>query len=256
MRNLKSAVFPPEDKEKNAEATAVANSQLSLSEGSTSNQALTYGNVAATAIAKWLGAGYNFVGGRTMIKRGNYWVEDKWAVSKDYEKGDNWKVINQKDIFGDNEAFIDGRDSYIEPLTGIGVDEADSRMILKAWNLAAYKEFLGSESNAHLGEAVAHLEDLDLSVDYFGNEREKRHGQAAMTLRQEPAAVCGTLFLKVDSCLKLSRLEMVFQGERFQQVRRGLRYIRQTRYCRRRYNRSQRSRSGHICGESRFPSAV
>lgn len=163
--------LPPEDKEKNAEATAVANSQLSLSEGSTSNQALTYGNVAATAIAKWMGAGYNFVGGRTMIKRGNYWVEDKWAVSKDYEKGDNWKVINQKDIFGDNEAFIDGRDSYIEPLAGIGVDEADSRMILKAWNLAAYKEFLGSESNAHLSEAVAHLEDLDLSVDYFGNER-------------------------------------------------------------------------------------
>lgn len=163
--------LPAEDKEKNADATGIANSQLSLSEGSTSNQALTYGNVAATAVSKWLGAGYNFVGGRTMIKRGNYWVEDKWAVSKDYEQGDNWKVMNQRDIFGDNEAFIEGRDSYIEPLANIGIDQADSKRILEAWNLAAYKEFLGSAANAHLSEAVKHLEDIDLSVDYFGNER-------------------------------------------------------------------------------------
>lgn len=163
--------LPKEDKEKNADATGITNSQLSLSEGSTSNQALTYGNVAGTAVAKWLGAGYNFVGGRTMIKRGNYWVEDQWAVTKEYEQGDNWKVINQKDIFGDNEAFIDGRGSFIEPLAGIGVDEANSGRILEAWNLAAYKEFLGSDGNAHLKDAVAHLGDIDLSVDYFGHKR-------------------------------------------------------------------------------------
>lgn len=163
--------LPSEDKEKNADATGIANSQLSLSEGSTSNQALTYGNVAGTAVSKWLGAGYNFVGGRTMIKRGNYWVEDQWAVTKDYEQGDNWKVINQKDIFGDNEAFIDGRGSFIEPLAGIGVDEANSSRILEAWNLAAYKEFLESEGNAHLNEAVSHLGGIDLSVDYFGHKR-------------------------------------------------------------------------------------
>lgn len=148
---------------------ALEDSMLNPTEGSTSNQCLTYGNVSATTPARWIGAGYNFVGGRTMIKRGNYWVEPQWSVTKKYETGDNWKVLNQSEVFGENQPYTDGYTAYIEPVTGKDLDKVNTAAMAEAWNCEEWINYLKEDEG--MAKMLDYIGDIDLGNDITGRKR-------------------------------------------------------------------------------------
>lgn len=157
-------------KQSNYKASYMKDNILNPTEGSTSNQCFAIGKCStAEDVPQWLGAGYNFVGGRTMINKGNFWVEDWGRITSQYEVGDNWKVINQRDVFGDNEPNVDGYVGYIEPLKGIGCEDADSQKIIEAWELSAFRDHIKQYPN--LSYTVDYLDNIDLTIDILGNER-------------------------------------------------------------------------------------
>lgn len=175
--------------EKNTATAAVFNSDCALnpSESSTSNQCLTFGNTSKTSPALWIGAGYNYVGGRTMIKRGNYWVEDKWSVNKSYEIGDNWKVLVQSEMFGDNQPYTDGYVGYIEPLDGKDFNVVDTEKVAEAWNCPEWRGYLTGEYVK--GDLLKHIEDIDLSVDITGAKRGAQSWPGCYDKNAIPSAV-------------------------------------------------------------------
>lgn len=157
-------------KQTNYKESYIKDNILNPTEGSTSNQCFAIGKCStAEDVPQWLGAGFNFVGGRTMINKGNFWVEDWGRITNEYEVGDNWKVINQKDVFGDNESNVYGYVGYIEPVEGIGCEEVDSRKIIEAWELPAFRDHIRQYPN--LSYAIDYLDNIDLTTDILGNER-------------------------------------------------------------------------------------
>lgn len=161
--------------EGNVDNTGKTNSSESPTEGTTSNQALTLGNTAATTPAKWLSGGANLVAGRTMIKRGNFWVEadkenPKYEVTTKYEVDDNWKLNSLADVLTKGDELENGHDTYIKPKENVGAHSANTANILAAW--AEFKEYLATTPYYTRNfEVVPLLENIDLSVDGRGYKR-------------------------------------------------------------------------------------
>lgn len=161
--------------EGNVDGTGKTNSSESKTEGTTSNQALTLGNTAATTPAKWLSGGANLVAGRTMIKRGNFWVEadkenPKYEVSTKYEVDDNWRLNSQADVLSNGDELENGHEAYIKPKDAVGAHSANTANILLAWD--EYKEYLTTTPYYTRNiEVLPLLEDIDLSVDGRGYKR-------------------------------------------------------------------------------------
>ncbi len=198
--------MPDGSKQTNYKASYVKDNALNPTEGSTSNQCFAVGKCStAEDVPQLLGAGYNFVGGRTMINKGNFWVEDWGRVTSAYEVGDNWRVINQSDIFGDNEPYVDGYVGYIAPVAGVGCEEADSKKIIEAWELPAFREHIQGYQN--LSYTIDYLDDLDLTVDILGNERGEKTWSGCYDVTKAGSGIKGVVADGIEA------LEIVKIGE-------------------------------------------